>query len=215
MNKKTKKFFTLIISFLFIIGISTSFYLYISWFDFEDFFSEISLNIYQKIWIVLIIYFFRNYLFIPSTIIILFAWFFLQDFLITLFISILWVSFWIVQTYFVWYIFWEDLKNHKNNKMISKYNTKIQKDGWKVIFFGSFFPIIPVDILYYSAWFVKYHFIKAYFAGIIWEMPLIILYVYLWKEASKYTHLFIYIWWSLVIWFILFYSIKKLFYRKK
>lgn len=214
MNKKTKKIFTLLILSFFILWIWLSSFLYFSSFDFENFFWKLELNMYSKVWIILIIYFFRNYLLIPSTLIILFAGFFLQNFWITLMISIIWVSIWICQTYFVWYIFWEDLKNNKNFKLISKYNDKIQKDWFKVIFLWAFFPVIPVDILYYSAWFVKYNFLKSYLAWIIWEMPLIILYVYLWKQAHKYSDYLIYI----ALWILLLYlsyqSIKKLFFSK-
>ncbi len=214
MKKKYKKFFTLLIVLFFIVWISISSYLYISWFDFEWYFKKVSLDMNMKITILLVLYFFRNYLLIPSTILILFSWFFLQNFWITLLVSIIWVSFWIFQTYFVWYIFWEDLKSNKNFSLISKYNSKIEADGFKIIFLGSFFPVIPVDILYYSAWFVKYHFIKTYLAGIIWEMPLIILYVYLWKEAQAYTQYFIYIGSWIILLYILYLSIKKLFFSK-
>lgn len=214
MHKKTKKIFTIIILSLFITWIIISSYLYFSSFDFENYFWNLNLNIYWKILIVFILYFFRNYLLIPSTILILFSWFFLKDFWITLIVSIIWVSIWICQTYFVWYVFWEDLKNNKNFKLISKYNSKIDNDWFKVIFLWAFFPVIPVDILYYSAWFVKYNFLKAYLAWIIWEMPLIILYVYLGKQAHKYSDYLIYI--ALWIWLLyLFYlSIKKLFFSK-
>lgn len=214
MNKNTKKIFTIIISLLFLIWIFFSSYLYFSSFNFENFFWNLSLNIYTKILIILTIYFFRNYLLTPSTVIILFAWFFLQNFWITLITSIIWVSIWIFQTYFVWYIFWENLKNNKNFKLINKYNKKIEENGFKVIFLWAFFPVIPVDILYYSAWFVKYNFLKVYLAWIIWEMPLIILYVYLGEEAHKYSDYLIYIAIWILILYLSYLSIKRLFFKK-
>lgn len=214
MNKKNKKIFTFIVIFLFFIWITSSLYLYFSWFNFETYFWKLELNIYYKILIILFIYIFRNYLFIPSTVIILFAWFFLQNFLLTCIISIIWVSIGVLQAYFVGYIFWEDLKEKKSFQLITQYNQKIQNDGFKVIFLWAFFPIIPVDILYYSAWLVKYSLIKSYLAGILWEMPLIILYSYLWKEALKYSDYFLYIWGALWIWYIIYLLIKKLFYKK-
>lgn len=214
MKKKYKKILSITIVLCFLLWITLSSYLYFSGFDFERYFQKVSFDMTTKIGIVLILYFFRNYLLIPSTILILFSWFFLQDFWVTLIVSIIWVSFGICQTYFVWYVFWEDLKSNKNFKLISKYNDKIEADGFKIIFIGSFFPVIPVDILYYSAWFVKYHFIKTYFAGIIWEMPLIILYVYLWKEAKAYSDYFLYIGGWMIFIYILYLSIKKLFLKK-
>lgn len=210
MILKYRRFFSFLILLLFGIWITLGSYLYLSGFEFETYFSSLELNIYSKVCIVAIIYIFRNYLFIPSTLAILFAWFFLQNFWLTLCISILWVSFWICQTYFIWYIFAEDIKNHKHFHIISRYKNKIEKDGYKVIFLWSFFPIIPVDILYYSAWFIKYHFLKTYLAWILWEMPLIILYVYLGKEAYKYSDYFAYIAVWIVIIYIFYKTIKKL-----
>ncbi len=214
MKKNHKKIFTYIIIFLFIVWISSSLYLYFSGYKLEDLFHEKTLSLNIKIIIILILYFFRNYLFIPSTFAILFAGYFLQDFWITLIISIIWVSIWIFQTYFVWYVFWEDLKENKNFQLISKYNEKIKQNGFKVIFWWSLVPIIPVDILYYSAGLIKYNVVKAYLAGILWELPLIILYVYLWKEAYKYSDYILYVALWIGTLYMLYFWIKKLFFKK-
>jgi len=214
MKHNHKKIFTLIIIFLFILWISASTYIYLSEFDLEDIFKENLFTLEIKIIIVLLLYIFRNYLLIPSTVAILFCGYFLQNFWLTLGLSIIGVWIGILQTYFVWYVFWEDLKENKKFQLISQYNDKIKQNGFKVIFFWSLFPIIPVDILYYSAWFVKYNLTKTFIAWIFWELPLIILYVYLWKEAYKYNDYLFYI----VIWIIIilgvYYWIKKLFWKK-
>ncbi|MGE4443611.1 MAG: VTT domain-containing protein [Candidatus Altimarinota bacterium] len=214
MKKNHKKVFTFIIIFLFILGISSSLYLYFSGYKLEDLFHEKTLSLNIKIIIILILYFFRNYLFIPSTFAILFAGYFLQDFWITLIISIIGVSIGIFQTYFVGYVFGEDLKENKNFQLISKYNEKIKQNGFKVIFGGSLVPIIPVDILYYSAGLIKYNVVKAYLAGILGELPLIILYVYLGKEAYKYSDYILYVALGIGTLYMLYFGIKKLFFKK-
>jgi uncharacterized membrane protein YdjX (TVP38/TMEM64 family) len=214
MNKEIKKAFTITILLLFVIWIFISTYLYLGWFNFEEYFSQLNFSVYQKIMIILTIFFFRNYLLIPSTVIIVFTWFFLQNFWISLITSIIWVSIWIFQTYFVWYLLWENLKNNKNFNLINKYKDKIEANWFKVIFIWALFPVIIVDILYYSAWFIKYNFIKSYLAWILWEMPLIILYAYLGKEVNKYIDYLIYIiTWILMLYFL--YELVKILYFKK
>lgn len=210
MNKEIKKVFIIIIILLFLSWITITSYLYFWGFDIENYFWNLNLNIYHKVLIVFLLYFFRNYLLLPSTLVILFAWFFLQDFVITLIVSIIWVSIWIFQTYFVWYIFWDNLKKNKNFKLISKYNIRIKQNWFKVIFLWSLFPVIPVDILYYSAWIVKYNILKSYIAWILWEMPLIILYVYLWKEATNYSQYLVYIAILALIIFLIYIYSKKI-----
>ncbi len=199
----------IIIALLFIFWITSSIFLYFSWFNFELFFQNLNLNIYYKIIIILLIYTFRNYLLVPSTVIILFSWFFLQNFLLSLIVNIIWVGIGILQTYFVGYIFWEDLHKNKLFNKVSKYKDKIQNNWFKVIFLWAFFPVITVDVFYYTAWIIKYSVTKCFLAWLLWEMPLIILYSYLWKEASKYSDYFLYIAIILIIAYILYYYIKK------
>lgn len=198
-----------IIVLLFILWICSSLLLYISWFNFELFFQNLNLNVYYKIIIILLIYTFRNYLIIPSTVVILFSWFLFQNFFLWLIINIIWVSIWILQTYFVGYILWDNFIENRLFDKISKYKDKIKENWFKVIFIWAFFPIITVDVFYYSAWLIKYNILKCFIAWLLWELPLIILYSYLWKEASKYSQ---YIW-SIAVWililFFLYYYIKK------
>jgi len=209
MNKKKNNLTIFLISLFFIIWIFLNIYLYYTWFDFKNFFFNLDLKIEFKIWLILVIYFFRNYLFIPSSIIILFSRFLLQDFFIALAVNIIWVSIWIFQTYFVWYIFSNKIEWNTKFKTISKYNEKIQTDWFKAIFIWAFFPIIPVDLFYYSAWLIKYSIMKTFLAWLLWELPLIILYSFLWKEAEKYTGYFLYIWIFIVIIFIIYLIFKK------
>lgn len=204
--RKVLPFFIIL---LFIIGISWSIYLYIIDFDFENYFSYSPISIEWKIVIILLLYIFRNYLFIPSTLAILFTGFFLQDFWLTLYVSTIGVGIGILQVYLVGYIFWDSLKKYKHFQVISKYNSKIEKNGFKVIFFWTLIPMIPVDLIYYSAWFIKYKVWKVFLAGLLWEIPLIIIYSYLWKEAQKYDHYFPYIAIGVIIAFLFYFLIHK------
>lgn len=212
MSKNIKNIIIIIIILLFLIWIWITTYLYFSSFSFEKYLENITLTLNQKIIIVIIVYLFRNYLLLPSTVIILFAWYLLKNFTLTLILSILGVSFWILQSYFIWKVFSKDSLEQKKDKwLILKYNDKIQKDWFKVIFIWSLFPIIPVDLLYLSAWYIKYSLIKTFFAWILWELPLIILYSYLWKESSKYEEYFAIVWIIIFILFLLYLYLKRLF----
>lgn len=195
---------------LFVVGISASVYLYVTGFDFEAYFWNISLSFEVKIGIIFLLYIFRNFLLIPSTVAILFTGFFLQDFWTTLVISTIWVGIGIWQVYLVGSVFWDSLKQNKHFQIISKYNQKIEKNWFQVIFLWTLIPIIPVDIIYYSAWFIKYHIGKVFLAGLLGEFPLIIVYSYLGKEAQKYDHYFPYIAiWVIIILVIYFFMKKK------
>lgn len=210
-----KKILPYIIIIIFILWLSSSIYLYFSWFNIEEFFLNNQYWIEYKILFLVILYILRNYLFLPSTIVILTTWLILQDFWLTLIISLVWVWTWIIQTYFVWYIFWESLKDKKEFKAVKKYRKKIEENWFKVLFLWSLFPVVPVDILYYSAWFVKYNFFKFFIAGFFGELPLIILYCYLWIQAKKYIDYL----WYIIVWvfvgFLIYLFIKKQFFNKK
>lgn len=210
-----KKILPYIIIIIFILWLSSSIYLYFSWFNIEEFFLNNQYWIEYKILFLVILYILRNYLFLPSTIVILTTWLILQDFWLTLIVSLVWVWTWIIQTYFVWYIFWESLKDKKEFKAVKKYRKKIEENWFKVLFLWSLFPVVPVDILYYSAWFVKYNFFKFFIAWFFGELPLIVLYCYLWIQAKKYID---YLWYIIVwvfVWFLIYLFIKKQFFNNK
>lgn len=76
-------------------------------------------------------------------------------------------------------MFGDSFREKKELTLIKKYEEKIKKDGFKVVFFGSLVPTIPVDILYYTSGFMKLHFYKVLAAGLCGELPLILLYSYL------------------------------------
>lgn len=192
MKKKLKRILTIIILLLFIIWIIISWYLYSIWFDFKSYFLNLNISIYYKLLIILIFFIFRNFLFIPSTIIIILAWIILKNFYLTTIISLIWVSIWLIQTYMIWYLFAEDLKKSKFKKQIEKYNNEINEKWTKVIFLWSMFPALPTDIICYAAWFVKFNIFKFYVAWILWELPIILLYCYIWIQAEKYMWFFIY-----------------------
>lgn len=188
-----KLLLTIAIIALFIVGIITSVYLYVIGFDLKAFFVSLDINIYQKIGIILVLYSLRNYLFVPSTIIIILSGVILQNFILTAVVSIIGVGIGIAETYAIGYLFREDLAaDEKKLPIINKYKKQIQENGVKIIFFSCMFPLTPVDLLYYAAGFVKYRFIPFFLAAILGEMWLILLYAYFWVEAEKYTSFAVY-----------------------
>ncbi len=182
-----RKIILWIIIWLFSIWIIFVLISYFYWIDLKEFFARRSISIEGKVCLIALLYIFRNYLLIPSTVLILLTWFILQNFILTLVVSTIWVWVWILQTYFVWSNLSWELENKKYSKTIKSYQEKIKQNWFKVIFFASLVPIIPVDLVYYAAALSKYNIKKFFLAGILWEFPLIVLYSYLWKEADKYT----------------------------
>ena len=84
---------------------------------------------------------------------------------------------------------------------------KIKENWFKVIFFGSLIPVLPVDLIYYAAALSKYDIKKFFLAWILWETPLIILYCYMWAEAEKYFAYIVWIFtilWTLYVFYILY-----------
>lgn len=212
MKKNKKIIFTSLILIFFITWLIFNLYFYINWINLKEYLSNLNLTIFNKIIIISFIYIFRNYLLIPSTIIILLTSYFLENFMLTLIISTIWVWVWIFQTYFVWYILSEDLEKNKNIKLIEKYKIKIKENWFKVIFTWAFFPIIPVDIIYYTAWILKYNVFKTFLAWLFWELPLIILYSYLWEKAKIYEKYFIFTFLFIMFIFFINFLVKK--YKK-
>ncbi|MDD2892099.1 MAG: VTT domain-containing protein [Candidatus Gracilibacteria bacterium] len=193
MTRTRKLILTIIILLLFVAGMITSIYLYITGFDLVNFFTSLHLSLDAKIGILLLLYTFRNYLFIPSTVIIVLSGFVLQNFPLTAIVSILGVGIGIAETYAIGYLFREDMtRDNKNLQIINKYKKQIEKNGAKVVFFSCMFPLTPVDFVYYAAGFVKYKFIPFFIAAIMGEMWLILLYAYLGIEAEKYTTFAVY-----------------------
>lgn len=180
-----------IIILFFIIWIFLLIYSYFSGFKIENFFDKNNYSLELKIFIIFLLYFFRNYLLVPSTFLILLTGYLLQNFYLSFFVSLIWVWIWIIQTYFVGKTIWEEFWKNKRFKRIKIYQEKFKKNWFKFIFFSTLVPILPVDIIYYAAASTNYDFKKFFLAGILWELPLIILYSYLWKDAEKYSNLII------------------------
>ncbi len=192
MNHTRKIFFTTIILLLFILGIVTSVYLYTTGFDLEKFLTSLNVGIYGKIGIVLFLYTFRNYLFIPSTVIIIVSGIVFKDFTLTAVIAMTGVIIGLIQTYAIGYLFWEDLKRKKSFDIITKHHKEITKNGAKAIFFGAMFPSLPTDLVCYAAGFIKYNFPKFLLAATAGEFPIVMLYAFLGVQAEKYMSYFVY-----------------------
>lgn len=193
MTKTRKLILTTVISLLFAVGVITSLYLYATGFDPKTFLASLHISIYQKIGIILAFYTFRNYLFVPSTVIIILSGVILQNFTLTAVVSIIGVGIGIAETYAIGYLFREDVaETHTKLPIINKYKKQIQENGVKIVFFSCMFPLTPVDLLYYAAGFVRYRFVPFFIAAIMGEMWLILLYAYLGVEAEKYTEFTVY-----------------------
>jgi uncharacterized membrane protein YdjX (TVP38/TMEM64 family) len=134
------------------------------------------------------LFLFRNYLFIPSTVIILITWALLQNFYLSIIVSIVGVSIGIAETYIIGYFIWKEMVDTSKLKIMNKYKKQIQDNGIKIVFFSCMFPLTPVDILYYAAGLIKYRFVPFFFAALLWEMWLILLYVFVWVQAEKYIN---------------------------
>jgi uncharacterized membrane protein YdjX (TVP38/TMEM64 family) len=199
---------------LFIAWFCTTAYLYFTGFDIRNFFAHIELTTVEKASVFLLLFSFRNYFLLPSTFLILATWFVLEDFYLTLLVSIAWVAIWITQTYFVGYLFAENLREKKEFALVKKYEEKIKRDGFKVIFFWSLVPTIPVDILYYTSGFVKFDFSKVFAAGFLGELPLVVAYSYLWIRIEAYMKYFS----SIAVWLLLllaaYFIVRKKFFSK-
>ncbi|MDD5377225.1 MAG: VTT domain-containing protein [Candidatus Gracilibacteria bacterium] len=193
MTHSRKLLLTILIVLLFAIGIITSFYFYLIGFDPKAFLASLHVGLLGKIGIILALYIFRNYLFIPSTVIIILSGVILQDFLLTAVVSIIGVGIGIAETYAIGYLFREDITgDSKKLPIIGKYRKQIQENGVKIVFFSCMFPLTPVDLLYYAAGFIKYRFIPFFIAAIMGEMWLILLYAYFGVEARKYVSFAVY-----------------------
>lgn len=192
MTHTRKILLTILIILLFAVGTTTSVYLYMTGFDPKSFLASLDIGIYEKVGIILALYTFRNYLFIPSTVIIILSGVVLQNFLLTAIVSIIGVSIGIAETYAIGYLFREDVSDTGKFRLMNKYKEKIEKNGVKIVFFGCMFPLTPVDLLYYAAGFIKYRFVPFFLAAILGEMWLILLYSYLGVEAEKYTGFAVY-----------------------
>ena len=109
----------------------------------------------------------------------------------------------IVETYAIGYIFREDFnETHKHFHLINKYKKDIEGNGVKIVFFSCAFPLTPVDLVYYAAGFIKYRFAPFFFAALMGEMWLILLYAYFGVQAEKYTEYAVYFTFICVVLFL-------------
>lgn len=193
MTRTRKLLLTAVIILLFTVGVATSAYLYATGFDPKAFLASLHVGTSGKIGILLVLYTFRNYLFVPSTVIIILSGVLLQDFLLTAVVSIVGVGIGIAETYAIGYLFREDVAtDNKKLPVINKYRKQIEENGVKIVFFSCMFPLTPVDLVYYAAGFIKYSFVPFFFAALLGEMWLILLYAYLGVEAEKYAEFAVY-----------------------
>jgi uncharacterized membrane protein YdjX (TVP38/TMEM64 family) len=212
--KVNKKLLTIILLTLFISWIMFSLYLYSIWFKVEDLVKYTESNMIIIILWELFIFSIRIFLFLPISILIITLWTIIDNILLTFLISIIWVFIWIIQTYYIWYLINKDLEWNKLIGKIEKHIKKLKKNWFYYIFFWSLFPMVPVDLIYYAAWFEKYNIYKFIFASFLWSIPIVFIYSYLWDNASLLIQKITYIIVILLIIILIYLIFKKIFKKK-
>jgi uncharacterized membrane protein YdjX (TVP38/TMEM64 family) len=211
--KINKKFLILFLALFFISWIIISLYLYNIWFKIDDLINYIWNNILVVCLVFIFIFSIRIFLFVPSTIIIIWLWLLIDNVLLTFIISSIWIFIWLIQTYFIGYLLEENLEWWKIIKKIKPHLLKIKEKWFLYIFLWCLAPILPTDLICYSAWFTRYKLSKFLLAWMLWEIPLILLYSYLWWKADIFLQKINYILIWLLFWIIIYFVLKKI--RKK
>jgi len=204
-----------LILFLFIIWLSISYYLYINHYRIEN----ISMILWENKIIILIFFLllfaFRIFLFIPSTLLIIWLWILINDFLLTFCISFFWVFIWLIETYYIWTLINWDLNNNHIYKKIKPFISKFNDNWFKITLIWCFLPFLPTDIICYTAWFVRYNIKKFLLAWMLWELSLVFAYSYFWANITYLinkinNYIFI-----ILIFLLLFYFILKKYIKNK
>lgn len=207
--KKNKNIVVIVLISLFISWIITSLYLHKIWFDIINIANHIWNNIFLLILVTLFIFSIRIFLFIPSTLLIIWLWAITNNFLLTVIISTIWILIWLLQTYHIWVLIENNSEGSKTIKKIKPHLKKIEKRWFTYILIWCFAPFLPTDIICYSAWFIRYKLSLFLLAWMLWELPLIILYSYLWWNASDVLKNINYLLFVIIILTILFFLNKK------
>lgn len=209
-----KKILTIIIGLLFVSWILFSLYLNNIWFEIESLTKYTENNIFILILWSLFIFSVRIFLFIPIWVLIILLSSITNNLLLTFTISIVWFLISALEIYYIWYLLNDDLKWKSFVKKIEKYTLKIKEKWFIYIFYWSIIPLIPVDLIYYAAWFEKYNIKKFILASVLWSIPIIFLYSYLWEKSELLMENVKYIAILILIIFVLYYIIKKWFRKK-
>lgn len=212
MIKINKKILTIILALLFIIWIILSIFLYTIWFRIENLINLIWNNIIVIFLFSLLIFSVRIFLFIPSTLIIIWLWVLTNNFLLTFILSTIWIFIWLLQTYYIWSLLEDDLEWGKIIKKIKPHLEKINKNWFIYVFIWCLTPVLPTDLICYSAWFAKYKLSKFLLAWMLWEIPLILIYSYLGLRAELFMKNINYIFILLIFIIIIYLLFKK--YKK-
>ncbi len=209
--KINKKLLTIILGTLFILWIMFSLYLKNIWFKIEDLAEYTRDNTFIVILWSLFIFSIRLFLFLPISILIISLWTIIDNVLLLFLVSIIWVFIGALQTYYIWFLINNDLEWNKLIKKIEHHIAKI-KDKWFIyIFFWSMLPLVPIDLVYYAAWFERYNIKKFIIASVLWSVPIVFLYSYLWEKSNLLMENIKYIVFILLILLIMYYIFKKIF----
>ncbi len=211
MKKTQKKILTILIILLFIIWIFSAIYFSSKGYKIDDIRDFLPENIYVISAIFLFIFSVRIFVFIPSTMIIIALGLLTNNFWLTFLLSIIWIAIWLTQTYYIGYLLEEDLEDSKIIKKINPQVIKLKKDWFKYIFIWCLAPFFPTDLICYASGFIKYNYKKFLLAGLLWELPLIFMYSFLWIKIEKHIEIISYIFILLLIlyWIYLYFKRKK------
>lgn len=149
-----------------------------------DFFKKENLALFfQDFWsyiivVYLLVSIFRSFFLVPSTVLI-FAWaLFLEP--VTLFIL---VMTWIVASSSLVFFFSEyldldtEIQKKFGKKKVQDIEHKINKYGYFIVAWWSFFPFVPTDVICYIAGTTNMKYWKFLAWLLTWEIPLVILYI--------------------------------------
>lgn len=155
------------------------YYIYNPLFFTQKWFNDFLSKFWSYVLIIyLIITLLRWFLFIPSTILI-FAWAVFLSPINLFIISMIWIIASSSIVYFFSEYLWIDkiLEKQFWNKKIKSLEEKINKNWLLIVTIWSFTPIVPTDLICYIAWITKMKYYKFILWVILWETPLVLLYV--------------------------------------
>jgi len=209
MKKLNKKILTSLIILLFVIWIFFAIYFSLKGYKIEDIKNFLPQNLYIVSLIFLLIFSVRIFVFIPSTMIIIALGLLTNNFWLTFSLSLVWIAIWLTQTYYIWYLLEEDLENTKFVKKITPQTDKIKKDWFKYIFIWCMTPFFPTDLICYASGFIKYNYKKFLLAWMLWELPLIFMYSFLWIKIEEYIEIISYIFLLILIFYGIYLYLKS------
>lgn len=202
--KKTYIVFNIVLAILFWL------FFYFSWIFLKELFVWNSIPYWEKVVLLIFLYFFRVFIFIPFIAIMIFSWFILQwNFFLIILVNVFWLFLWMVQLRIIWKLFSEEIyKRKKLAKKVEKYKEKV---GFKSIVGASLLIVFPIDVIYLASSILNYNIYLYFTAWILWELPFIVLFAYFWNLDILTNKFFLWVGIVITILFLWFkiYEFKK------